>query len=65
MTRVDPAVAGMVRVDRALVGLARVHPDLRDEAWHAAVDALLVERSALTAERDRGFRVTDRRKVRR
>jgi hypothetical protein len=65
VTGTDSVVVAMVRVDRALAGLARVHPDLRDEAWHTAVDALLVERSALAAERDRGFRVTDRRKVRR
>lgn len=54
----------LARVDRALTRLARVPVGARDEGWQGEVDALLARRSVLMADRDRGFRIRDRRKVR-
>lgn len=56
------------RID-ALDRILRVHaravdPADRDERWHATVDEVLAKRSALMAQRDMGFMVTDRRRVR-
>lgn len=56
--------ADLARVDRALTRLARAPVGMRDEGWQGEVDALLARRSVLMADRDRGFRIRDRRKVR-
>lgn len=64
MTGDDPVRSGLAKADRALRGLSLVPRGARDEAWRSSVDGWLRERFALMAERDRGFRVSDRRKVR-
>lgn len=52
-----------------LDGWLRMHVDAvdpadRDAAWYETTDAVLAKRSALMAQRDIGFMITDRRKVR-
>lgn len=41
-----------------------VDPADRDQSWRDTVDAALGRRSALVAQRDLGFMITDRRRVR-
>lgn len=44
--------------------VAAVPRDRRCAAWHESLDALLKKRGELMAQRDLGFMITDRRKVR-
>lgn len=64
MTERNPVQAELFRVDRALARLSLIPPGMRDELWRAKADTLLTRRAELMAERDRGFRVSDRRRVR-
>jgi hypothetical protein len=41
-----------------------VAPADRDQAWHDAMDEALKRRSVLMTQRDLGFMITDRRRVR-
>ncbi len=48
----------------ARVHMAAVPHGERDDHWRAEMDKMLSERSALMTQRDLGFMITDRRRVR-
>jgi hypothetical protein len=59
----DPTQRSLERMDWALQRRAQTPPAQRDERWHRAVDLVLDHRLKLMADRDRGYRLVDNRRL--
>ena len=58
---VDPVAAALETIDRSLQRRAETPPERRGLGWREAADLALDYRLQLMAERERGFRIVDRR----